>query len=261
MSVDVTDLDFKQIVLEGSHEKPVLVDFWAEWCGPCRMLGPVLEKLEKEYNGRFLLAKVNTDRSPTSSRQFQVSSIPAVILFHKGEDVDEFMGAMPEAGVRKFLDKNIPDPLVQSLVEEAEKDPIHAAQEIIDSESTGKQAYQIIWNAIRLLLSQATRDSLDQAKRFLHHIPEIGNDFSDARNRLLTLFNKQLSDEYISHIKELLVEGNESKALDYFIDLVEKSSTEEKENAKEAILACFQLLGNSHPLTNKYRKKLSQVLF
>ena len=107
LSFDVTEADFRQTVLERSLDVPVLLDCWAPWCGPCRNLKPILEKLAREYGGRFVLAKLNTDEAPQISAALQIRSIPLVVLFVGGRPVDQFMGALPEGQVRAFLDKHI----------------------------------------------------------------------------------------------------------------------------------------------------------
>lgn len=108
LSFDVTEADFEAAVLEPSMQVPVLLDCWAPWCGPCRSLGPVLEKLVQAYGGRFLLAKLNTDEAPQISAALQIRSIPLVVLFIGGRPVDQFTGALPEGQIRAFLDKHLP---------------------------------------------------------------------------------------------------------------------------------------------------------
>jgi putative thioredoxin len=108
LSFDVTEADFEAAVLEPSMQLPVLLDCWAPWCGPCRSLGPVLEKLVQAYGGRFLLAKLNTDEAPQISAALQIRSIPLVVLFVGGRPVDQFTGALPEGQIRAFLDKHLP---------------------------------------------------------------------------------------------------------------------------------------------------------
>jgi len=100
--------DFSIDVIQASHNKPVLVDFWAEWCGPCRVLGPVLERLAEKSNGEWLLVKVNSDEHPELSAKYGIRSIPNVKLFHKGKVVNEFVGALPEPAIKEWLKKNIP---------------------------------------------------------------------------------------------------------------------------------------------------------
>jgi putative thioredoxin len=105
--IDVTEADFQAEVLERSLDVPVLLDCWAPWCGPCRSLGPVLEKLAGTYGGRFVLAKINTDEAPNLSAALRIRSIPLVVLFIGGRPVDQFLGALPEGQIREFLDKNL----------------------------------------------------------------------------------------------------------------------------------------------------------
>lgn len=106
--IDVTVANFEAEVMEASLQTPVLVDFWAPWCGPCKTLGPILEKLEAEYDGRFKLVKIDSDQEQQLAGAFGVRSIPTVILVQDGQPVDGFMGAVPEGTVRQFLDKHVP---------------------------------------------------------------------------------------------------------------------------------------------------------
>ena len=107
---EITSADFSQVVIEGSQQAPVLVDFWAPWCGPCRALTPVLEQLADEYKGKFLLVKVNSDENLDLAREYGIRSIPNVKAFVGGQVVDEFLGALPESAVREFIDRLLPTP-------------------------------------------------------------------------------------------------------------------------------------------------------
>lgn len=132
--IDVTEADFQAEVLERSLEVPVLLDCWAPWCGPCRSLGPVLEKLAGAYGGRFVLAKINTDEAPNLSAALRIRSIPLVVLFVGGRPVDQFLGALPEGQIREFLDKHLPEGVLPDGADEPEPEfgPLDEAAMLIE---------------------------------------------------------------------------------------------------------------------------------
>jgi len=105
--IEVNDNSFNEMVIEQSKKVPVVVDFWATWCGPCLMLSPALEKFAEEYQGKFILAKVNVDEARTAAQKYGIMSIPNVKMFKGGEVADEFIGAIPESQVKEWLDKNL----------------------------------------------------------------------------------------------------------------------------------------------------------
>jgi len=109
IKIDVNDTSFERDVIEKSKEVPVVIDFWAPWCAPCLMLGPVLEKFAEEYKGKFVLAKINVDENPQVSQGYNIMSIPSVKMFKGGVVVDEFVGALPELSIKQWLDKNLGD--------------------------------------------------------------------------------------------------------------------------------------------------------
>lgn len=172
LSFDVTEADFRQTVLERSLDVPVLLDCWAPWCGPCRNLKPVLEKLVQDYGGRFVLAKLNTDEAPQISAALQIRSIPLVVLFVGGRPVDQFMGAQPEGAVRKFLDKHL-----GPQVSEAEALRLEAAEapDAETAEAILHEALQVEPRNAAVLLDLAerviARGGLDEAERVLAAVP------------------------------------------------------------------------------------------
>jgi len=107
VEIEASNEDFEEKVIEKSKSLPVVVDFWASWCPPCKLLSPVLSKIAKEYQGKFLLVKVNVDENPELAEKYQIFSIPSVKMFKNGKIVDEFLGAIPESLIRRWLDKNL----------------------------------------------------------------------------------------------------------------------------------------------------------
>jgi len=107
MVMNVTDLDFKEKVIEKSKETPIVADFWAQWCPPCLILGPILEEIEEESKNKFILAKINVDNAPETSKQYNIMSIPSVKIFKQGGKIAEFVGALPKKQVKEWLNKNL----------------------------------------------------------------------------------------------------------------------------------------------------------
>ena len=173
LSFDVTEADFRQTVLERSLEVPVLLDCWAPWCGPCRNLKPVLEKLVQAYGGSFVLAKLNTDEAPQISAALQIRSIPLVVLFVGGRPVDQFMGAQPEGQIRQFLDKHL-----GPQVSDAEQIRLEAAEapDAETAEALLREALSYEPDNAAVLLDLAeheiARADLEEAEQILLAVPE-----------------------------------------------------------------------------------------
>jgi len=261
MAFEATEAIFERDVIEKSMDVPVLVDFWAQWCGPCRMIGPLLEKLEKEYGGAFILAKLNTDENQNLAQAFGISSIPAVKLFVDGLIKDEFLGALPEPQLRAFLDKNLPQPEMTELKTIAAKDPVRAANRVLKKNFSGDAAEEILWLGAVALLADEPSSRLDELKTMLAAIPEGGCAYSDARNSLLSFLEKNAEPDDLKHLARLFDEKERRKALEYFLARVENAPPDKRNEARDALVTCFYLLGNRGELVGEYRRKLSALLF
>jgi putative thioredoxin len=172
LSYDVTEADFRQTVLERSLEVPVLLDCWAPWCGPCRSLKPMLEKLVQEYGGRFELAKINTDEAPQISAALQIRSIPLVVLFVGGRPVDQFMGALPESQIRAFLDKHLGpqvDPVTALREDAAQADPQTAEAMLREGLMHVPGHPDLTADLAERLIA---RDAFDEAQALLDGLPD-----------------------------------------------------------------------------------------
>lgn len=171
LSLDVTEADFRQTVLERSVDVPVLLDCWAPWCAPCRNLKPILEKLAVEYQGRFILAKLNTDEAPQISAALQIRSIPLVVLFVGGRPVDQFSGALPESQVRAFLDRHLGEQVspVQALRDEAAQSDAPTAEALLmQALDLEPDNLEVVWDLSERLLA---RGALDAASELLDSVP------------------------------------------------------------------------------------------
>lgn len=271
MSHDV--LDFEKEVLEESRTTPVVVDFWAPWCGPCRFLGPVLEKLAAEADGRWLLRKVNTDALPELSMRYGIRGIPAVKLFVGANVVDEFTGALPEAAVRKWLDKALPSE-VKKLLDDAES-------------ATRRGDYPAAEAALRsALASEPTNDGarVQLARLILFRDPEQAEELIEASafsgpgllqveesvrtlGRLLRLANDPAAfpeepgaERYRQAVAALSREDFDA-AITAFIDVISANRYYDDDGARKACVAIFVILGESHPVTKKHRRAFDMALY
>ncbi|MCE2907494.1 MAG: tetratricopeptide repeat protein [Burkholderiaceae bacterium] len=194
---DVTEADFQARVLERSLEVPVLLDCWAPWCGPCRSLGPLLERITEAYGGAFELAKINTDEAPNLSAALRIRSIPLVVLFVGGRPVDQFTGALPEGQIRAFLDKHLQPPAdpVQALLEEAAAAPAEEAEALLAEALQMVPGHPDVTAALadRLLARNA---DLAEVTALLDRVPAAERGERDAalRKRLALLANRPAGD-------------------------------------------------------------------
>ena len=258
LSFDVTEADFETAVLERSLDVPVLLDCWAPWCGPCRSLGPVLEKLVQAYGGRFLLAKLNTDEAPQISAALQIRSIPLVVLFSGGRPVDQFVGALPESKVREFLDRHI-KPQV-SPAEQLRADAA-ATADAASAETLLKNALALEPGHAGATLDLAERlldrRALDEARTLLDGLPAARRDDRHAAlsARLRLALNRPAGDpaalaariaanardfDARFDLAALLVhDGDFRAAFDQLLEVVLRDKGEQRERARKQLVEWF----------------------
>lgn len=270
--IDVTEETFIEDVLEQSEELPVVVDFWAPWCAPCRTLGPILERLAADPSLNFILAKVNVDNNPNLSMQYQVQGIPAVIAFVDGEPVDEFVGVQPEATIRQFIQQLIPSELDEALSDAqsllATRHWIKAEQLLRDLQENHGGRPEVVLNLSKALLAQGEGC---EARDLLKSIKD-GTELVEAEKLLplanyLCLIAEDLTDDADLSALELqyrqgarlINRGNLAAAMDGLLDLLRQDKRYGQ--ARQVLLGLFALLGDNDDLTQTYRTELASVLF
>jgi putative thioredoxin len=279
---DVDTNTFDSAVIEGSSKVPVVVDFWAPWCAPCRALGPLLEKLADEYGGRFVLAKINSDENQELSARYGVRGIPNVKAFIDGEVVDEFTGALPESGVRAFIERIVPSPAEELR---------DGAARVYAQTRNAEQALELLAQAEQLdpknddvridraaVLTDAGRD--DEARKLLDSLSplaqmdervgalkarldlaqgaaeapseevlkaRIARDENDLEARL------QLAHQYVAR-------QDYRPALEQLLGIVRRDRAYRDDVARKTMLKVFELLGNQGELVSEFRKKLASAM-
>lgn len=261
-------LDFQTEVIARSQEKPVVVDFWAAWCGPCRVLGPVIERLEEEAQGKWELVKVDTEANQEVSRQYQIMSIPAVKMFYRGEVVGEFVGALSRGQILKWLEEHLPDKRKDQLADiKNQLETGNHAEAINKLESFVMLNPDIEEANLWLGIYTASQDP----ERAISLVDRINADhplFDQAEDvRVLAEFYlHRVSGESpveirIAAAQEAALNNDMETLLQKLVEAIMVNKSYQNELARRVTIAFFHLLGNDHPLTKKFRPRFSMALY
>jgi putative thioredoxin len=255
--VEATDANFMDVVVEESKTRPVVVDLWASWCGPCRTLGPILERVAQEHQGAFLLAKLDVDANPYTAGQFGVQSIPTVVAFKDGRPVDGFVGALPEPMVQEFVAKLLPTEADREAEEAA---GVAASGDLAAAEAGFRDAIAQDTNnrVARLGLARilADRGEADEARQTL--MPVLPD--AEAERILSQLeiasWSRLTEPGTLASAKRLAAQGKWRDALEGMLGALRDDA-----DARQAMLEVFAVLGEDDALVAEYRRKLASALF
>ncbi len=282
--IDVNEQSFESEVIRVSFTQPVLVDFWAPWCGPCRMLGPALERVEKALEGQVRLVKINSDENPQLSARFRVRSIPLVMLFRNGAPVDSFVGAKPEGQIHAFLGLHLPRPGDDHLREAQDAVATGRLEEAVSAYATAlatnpaqdkvradyvrlllsmnrtteaATAFEPIRTAARSDLALAAVGQLLDAARAISALPESDRGESELQRALAasdSLENRLLL------AQSLLLRGQWQACMDLCLEIIGRDRKFREDAARKVMLAAFELCGDP-VLVGTYRRRLSAGLY
>ena len=279
--VHVTMANAKQILIDESFQRPVLVDFWADWCEPCKTLIPMLEKLANEYAGQFVLAKVNCDTEPHIAQQFGVRTLPTVMLMKDGQPVDGFAGAQPESAVRGLLEKFLPKPwdlqLEQARAAIAAGDfgtalalLRNAYEESRKRADIGLELASVLIALKRFDEAAAQLDLIKLADRD-HRYQQLLAQIELQREAAKTPAIRQLEEalrqapDDLEAAYQLALQYNQNaqhrEALDLLVDILRRDKQFQDGDAKKALLDIIAVLGNADPLAKEYQRKLFSLMY
>ncbi|MEQ8881683.1 MAG: thioredoxin [Cyclobacteriaceae bacterium] len=259
--------EFESQVIEASKQTPILVDFWAPWCGPCQHIGPMLEELAGEAKGRWKLVKVNVDESQELSTQYGIRGIPNMKLFVDGEMVAEQTGALPKPEMERWLNEQIPDPRTAALSSILERlkngDPtaLDALKKFVQENPDLDEAKlalseKLIWDDPELAIE--TVDKIHHKENYLDRLTGI----HDLSELLKTPFkpNGGVS-EKLANAQHFLKSGAIDKAIEAIIESVTIDKTTNNELPRRSAIALFNMLGPDHEITKNYRRKFDRSLY
>lgn len=270
--IDITESSFATQVIEESLNRPVVVDFWAAWCGPCKTLGPILERMAAEDAGRWLLAKLDVDQNPGLAAQFGVQGIPTVIAFRDGRLANRFTGALPEAHVRTFIDSVLPTELDTAAaradaaldrgeIAEAERGFRSVLEEDPGHEVAGVGLATILMDRDdpEAALDVLSRLAKSEEVRRMEAAARLWGGIGDIAALALAAESGSEQDR-LTFARALSVNGDTAEAMQILVDLVGERG-ESAEDARAALLDLFEVLGQDHPQVGTFRRKLASALF
>jgi putative thioredoxin len=244
--IDVTDATFEQEVLERSKQVPVVVDFWAEWCGPCRQLGPLIEREANAREGKVVLAKLDTDANQRTAMEYRIQGIPAVKAFKDGAVVDEFVGAQPPPVVARFFDSLVPSE-TDTLVAAGDEASLRKALELDPRRADA---------AVPLARLLLTRGEREEALKLVEAVP--GNFQAEGLAARIRLQERGEPD--LTQAWDALDDSDPERAIDVLLEAL-PSADGAKDDIRQAVVAVLDELGVEHPLARDARRRLAAALY